>query len=263
MDIAQISYENLALGYLLIVIPLLIFRYYQVNLIRTTLIAVLRMSVQLMLVAVYLEFIFELDHPLLNLGWIVIMIIVDAITIRNRSGLNARITLYPIMLALVITLTIIDAFYLGLVIRLDNVLEARYFVPISGMFLGNTLNYTVVGVNTFFAQMTREEQLYRFLLIHTADRRAALQPFMRNALTKAINPFIGRMSVVGLIALPGMMTGQILGGSNPATAIAYQILIMLAIFVGGVLSLVLSLVLIQRIAFDPYDQLKDSMKVKK
>ncbi len=68
--------------------------------------------------------------------------------------------------------------------------------------------------------------------------------------------------MVGLIALPGMMTGQILGGSSPSTAISYQILIMLAIFVGGILNLVLSLVLIQRIAFDPYDQLRDAMKVK-
>lgn len=70
------------------------------------------------------------------------------------------------------------------------------------------------------------------------------------------------MTVMGLISLPGMMTGQILGGSDPAIAVKYQILILIAIFVSSNLNLVFSIILSNRIIFDEFGMLKDSIKAK-
>jgi len=94
------------------------------------------------------------------------------------------------------------------------------------------MNHNIVGLTTYFDGLTRNRNLYYFLLTNNNNKTAAVAPFIREALQKGLNPLIATMMVMGLISLPGMMTGQILGGSSPAIAIKYQIMIMLAIFTG-------------------------------
>jgi putative ABC transport system permease protein len=90
----------------------------------------------------------------------------------------------------------------------------------------------------------------------------ALRPFIGESIKSGLNPLIGTMSVIGLISLPGMMTGQILGGSSPVIAIKYQIMIMLAIFAGCTINLFLSIILSNRFIFDVYGKLKmDMLKI--
>ena len=79
---------------------------------------------------------------------------------------------------------------------------------------------------------------------------------MRDALVKAFNPAIASMAVMGLVSLPGMMTGQILGGSLPGVAIKYQIMIMIAIFACSLLSLILTIFLANRYVFDAFDNFR-------
>jgi len=187
------------------------------------------------------------------------MIGVGVTTTINRSGLKFKYFIIPLFIAVTISLILIDAFFLKLVIKLDNIFDARYFVPISGMILGNSMNHNIVGLNAYFDNLVKNKNLYYFLLINSNSRIAALSPFIRDAIRKGINPLIAYMSVIGLISLPGMMTGQILGGSSPATAIKYQIMIMLAIFTGCSINLILSIIFSNRFAFDTYDRLKTNI----
>ena len=118
------------------------------------------------------------------------------------------------------------------------------------MVLGNSLNHNIVGLTAFFKGLRQDQELYYFLLTNSGSSRLALRPFIQDALIKGLNPLLATMSVIGLISLPGMMTGQILGGASPAVAIKYQVMIMLAIFVGCTLTLVLSILLSKQLAFD-------------
>lgn len=252
----DISIIKLAFSYLILLIPLFWLYFYKTKLVKDVLIGAFRMTIQLSFVAFYFSYIFTLNNPLVNIAWVLIMIIVSVFTTIKRSNLNIRMFAFPIFMALIVSLILVDTFFLGFVIGLENVFDARYFIPISGMILGNSMNHNIIGLNTYFDKLKNNNQLYYFILINKNDQKRALLPYMREAISRAINPLIASMTVMGLISLPGMMTGQILGGSEPATAVKYQILILLAIFVSSNLNLVLTLNFSNRLIFNKFGKLK-------
>jgi putative ABC transport system permease protein len=87
----------------------------------------------------------------------------------------------------------------------------------------------------------------------------AAHPFIRDAVRGALAPTVASMATIGLVSLPGMMTGVILGGADPMTAIKYQIAIMIAIFTGTSITVYLAIVLTARIGFDSYGMLERSI----
>lgn len=242
----DISLWNLILAFLSMAIPVLIFRHYDLKLNKDLLIGMVRMVLQLSLVAVYLEWIFVLNNAWINSLWVLIMVLIGADTVVRRINIPRKLFLVPLMLSGFISMVIIDTFFIGLVIRPEYFFDARYFIPISGMVLGNSLNHNIVGLTAWFEGMTKKKELYYFLLTNGGNERNAMRPFIQDALRKGLNPLIATMSVMGLISLPGMMTGQILGGASPAVAIKYQIMIMLAIFTGCTLTLLLSILFVRK-----------------
>lgn len=257
--IVDIGIWKLALGFIMLIIPILFFLYYRIRIIRDVIIGILRMVLQLALVAVYLEWIFEINSAWINSAWVFIMILVGVMTTINRVKLNWRYFIIPFIIAGFSSVLIIDAFFLGVVLRLEYFFDARYFIPITGMVLGNALNHNIIGLSAYFKDLSEKSELYMFLLTNTNNPRLSLRPFVGEAVKQGLNPLIATMSVIGLITLPGMMTGQILGGSPPTIAIKYQIMIMLAIFVGCTINLFLSIIFSNRIVFDAYGKLKPEM----
>lgn len=253
-EAVYIDFIHMMIGYLMLIIPVFYFYYFRVNLFRSMLISVVRMSVQLFLVGIYLETIFRIDSVYINIGWVLLMVGVGVYTTIKRSNLKLKYFIIPLTMALATSILVIDLIFLGFVLHLNNPFTARYIIPISGMILGNAMNYNIVSLNTYFDALIKEENLYYYLLINTGDRKTALEPFIRDAMKKALNPLIGTMIVMGLISLPGMMTGQILGGSMPTTAIRYQILIAVAIFSAGTLNLALSIIFSNKFIFDKFDR---------
>lgn len=252
----DINYFHLFLGYILIIIPIIAFNYYKTGLVKPTLIGIARMTVQLFLVGLYLEYIFSWNLWWLNLTWAVIMVFVASIDVVRRSNIDAKLFFIPVVLSLGISLFLIDVYFLKVIIDLDNIFDARYFIPITGMMLGNCLKANIMALNSFYTGLQKENTLYRYQLANGATRNEALRPFMREAMQVAFNPLIATTAITGLIALPGMMTGQILGGSSPNVAIKYQILIILTILVASILSVIITITLANRFAFDEFDNLR-------
>jgi len=262
-NVMDINYFRLFMGYALMLIPILILWYYKTGLVKDTIIATLRMTVQLLLVGLYLEYIFKLNNTLLNIVWVLAMSVLAVYTIIRRSGLKFKIFLLPVLVSSLISILVIDAYFLGIVIKLDNIFEARYLIPITGMLLGNTIRNVIISLNSFYNRIDDEQNLYRWHLANGANRRESLLPFMRDALKKSFNPVIANTAIMGLISLPGMMTGQILGGSNPNVAVKYQIMLMITIFSSGILNVLLSITFSNKFAFDSYGNLKkDIFRVK-
>lgn len=261
-EIIDISIESLAFGLLLMLIPIAGFVYFKVRIVKDTIVSMIRMLIQLSLIAFYLVYIFEWNNAWVNVLWVCVMIFVGTFTSIKRLGLAYRYFILPFALSGFISIIIIDTFFLGFVIQLEYVFDARYFIPISGMVLGNSLNHNIVGIGNYFSRLSKEQNLYYFLLINGNRKKNALAPFIRTAIKSGLNPLLANMSVIGLISLPGMMTGQILGGSSPLVAIKYQILIMIAIFVGCSLNLMLSILLANRFVFDHYGRIKANLFTK-
>ncbi len=259
MDITDIHWMDLMLGYGLLVLPILIFWYYETGLVMESLIAIVRMTIQLIIIGLYLEFIFETDSVLLNIGWVILMITVATYTVSTRSELNRKYFLLPVLLATLGTIMIVDAFFLGFVIKLENAFTARYFIPITGMILGNILKSNIIALNSFYGDLHNNMSYYHYALGNGATRSEALKPFMRKSLKQAFNPTIATMAVVGIISLPGMMTGQILSGSDPNLAVKYQIMIMITIFVTGTVSTWLTIKIANTFVFDDFDNPVDKL----
>jgi putative ABC transport system permease protein len=105
----------------------------------------------------------------------------------------------------------------------------RYALPLLGMILGNTMTGISLGLHTLTSGLVRERAAVEARLALGATRHEAVLPVTRMALRSALMPIINSMAATGLVALPGMMTGQILAGAEPAQAVRYQLLIMFLI----------------------------------
>ncbi len=257
MEIVDIRWLDLALAYSLLLIPFTIFWYFQTGLVGQTAWAIIRMTAQLIFIGLYLEFLFNLNSMWVNIIWIMLMILVANFTIIKRSELSLKHFFAPIFLSVFISLLIVDIFFLGLTLRLENVFATRYMVPITGMILGNCLRSNVIALNSYYHELGTHLRRYRYYLILGATRNEALAPFMRKALKKAFNPLIALISVLGIISIPGMMTGQLLSGTDPNIAIKYQIMIMIAIMVASLVTVVLSIFIANRFAFDSFDRFNE------
>ncbi|UZR27380.1 ABC transporter permease [Methylococcus mesophilus] len=256
MDTVDLSQTRMVLLYGIAVLPWLLLRAAGLSLSRDLWLSVVRMSVQLALVGLYLKYLFAINAPALNVLWIVVMLVVADVTILRRAGLRVR-HFFPSTLAAIAAGTLFSvAYLLLLVIRPEPLYDARYLVPLAGMILGNCLQGNVIGLERFYSSIRKNENEYLTYLLLGATRREAVRPYFREALKASVSPTLASMATLGLVSLPGMMTGQILGGSEPWVAVKYQIAIMLCIFASMSLAAVLNLALSLRLAFDEFDVLR-------
>ena len=145
---------------------------------------------------------------------------------------------------------------LVLVLGMDNPFDARYFIPIMGLLLGNMLTVNVVALSTYYRSLQREQQLYYYLLGNGATHFESTRSFLCEAIEKSFSPCIANMTVLGIVSMPGTMIGQILGGSDPDVAIKYQIMIVVITLASSLLSVVMTIRLAALRSFDKYQILQ-------
>lgn len=256
MNAKDIDWINLLLGSLILVIPTLIFIKYKTGLAKPMISSMIRMGIQLFLVGFYLKYIFEWDLIWLNILWLIIIIFAASFTIYKRSNFNLKVFIIPILLGIIsglaLNIIIIDL----LILNNQNFFSARILIPISGMLIGNTLGASYLGIKTCYSNILKNEEKFKYSLMLGATRQEAMFPFISESLKLAFNPTIITNASIGLIWLPGMMTGQILGGSDPLLAIKYQILIIVGIFVGGVITVITSILTAEKFAFGENELIK-------
>lgn len=182
---------------------------------RTTIYGITRMLAQLLAVGYVLVFFFETDSPLL-VSMILLVMISTASWIALRPLGAQRPHLYRISLA---AITIgglpILALATQVVIDVDPWYSPRYLIPLAGMILANAMNSVSIAAERYQSEITSG---------HTA-REARL-----TAMQAAMIPLVNSLMAVGLVSLPGMMTGQVLSGVSPLIAVRYQILVMCMLF---------------------------------
>jgi len=259
METLDIGLPQMALLYGLCVLPWLLLWLIGLRLSRDIGISLLRMSLQLALVGIYLKTLFTLNNPWLNGLWILVMLIVADITILKRAGLKARYFALATFTAIASSILFSTAYLVILVIQPTHFYDARYIVPLAGMILGNCLQGNVIALERFYSALRKNENEYATFLMLGATRWEAVRPYFRDAIKAAINPTIASMGTMGLVSLPGMMTGQILGGSEPWLAVKYQIAIMICIFTSTTIASIINLKLSLNIAFNAFDVLKDEV----
>ncbi len=255
MGAQPINNFALASFYLLLIIPLGIFLWFRIPLLGRTLIAVLRMTVQLLFVGLYLQVVFRWNNPWINGLWLIVMITVADLSIIRGSDLKTRRFLLPLFGALVIGTAIPLFAFLGPLLRRPTLMDAQYVIPIGGMILGNCLRADLIGIRAFYGSLKKKEKPFLLSLAQGARLHEAIRPYLREACQSALAPTVATIATIGLVALPGMMTGVILGGTNPATAIKYQIAIMIAIFSGTAITVILAVLMSIKTSFTHFGTL--------
>lgn len=251
-EIVDIGFWSLAAGYLLLILPLAILLYLRVPILIETGIAIVRMTVQLLFVGFYLQVVFRLNNPWLNMAWLLVMVGVADGSILRGCRLSMRRFVLPLFIALLAG-TVIPVFaFVVPILQRPNWLDAQYVIPLAGMVLGNCLRADIIGLKHFYEGIAKGEKAYHQSLAEGARLHEALHPYFRDALQAALLPTVATMATIGLVALPGMMTGVILGGADPLTAIKYQIAIMIAIFSGTAVTVFLAIWLTVRNSFTAY-----------
>jgi putative ABC transport system permease protein len=174
-----------------------------------------RMLVQLLAIGYVLTFIFDTDQPLVVAAVLALMILIAAwIALRPLPSRTSRG--YVVALAAIGAIGVVMLFIVTqLVLDLERWFDPRFVIPLAGMIFSNAMNTTSLAAERYHAERDVDR-------VHAEARRIALDA--------ALIPQINSLLAVGLVALPGMMTGQILSGIDPLTAVRYQIMVMCMLF---------------------------------
>ncbi len=226
--VVEIQLWQFGLIYLLLLIVIGVMKKCHVNQSRLLVWASVRMSVQLVLAGLVLTYIFKNPHPALTLLYLTAMIGFAIYRVLSKNkGINRRFQ-QVIGLSIALPGLFVAAFFIYIVVG-ETSFDPQYVIPIAGMIMGNAMNGVTLGIKTFRETLESQRPRMEALLNAGATPRSILMPFMSQALETALLPTMNSMLGMGIVSLPGMMTGQILSGTLPTTAILYQIAIMIAI----------------------------------
>ncbi|RFU69919.1 iron export ABC transporter permease subunit FetB [Bacillus sp. V59.32b] len=254
--IIDIELWRLGAAYLFVIILLLIVKWRGISRERRIIIATVRMTLQLVLAGYVLTYIFDNPHPLLSIGFLSLMEILAIRTIFKQLDrkLNKKIKL-AIVISMVVGPLAALLYFNGVVIHFQPWYEPRYFIPIAGMIIGNAMTGITLGMKTLLEGLTNERDRIEGALMLGATPSKAVKRYTDRAFDSAVLPTLNNMLGMGIIFLPGMMTGQILAGISPMVAIEYQIAILLGILGSVSLAVILFILLAYRVFFTKEAQL--------
>lgn len=217
-----------------------------------------RTTVQLLLIGLVLRSIFTHVH----LGWISLMALVmlavagREVMQRQRRRFSGWFGFGAGTLSMCVSSFSITVLALTVIIDIRPWYEPRYAVPLLGMMLGNTMNGIAIGLDRLTQTTWEQRSEVEGRLMLGQNWSAAISDIRKESIRSGLIPIINAMSIAGLVSLPGMMTGQILGGSPPMEAVKYQILIMFLIAGGTGFGTSLAIWLGSRRLFDERDRLR-------
>jgi len=225
----ELSYWQVGLATLLILLNGGLSFVLKLGLGKRLLIAALRTTVQLLLVGFVLQKIFALSHwgPVLGLGLAMVLIAGHAAmrrTSRRYPGIWISATL-----SILVSSWLVAGIALGAIVRVEPWYLPQYAIPLLGMILGNALTGISLGLDRFAETLVQGKDQVELYLTLGGTRWEAALPAIRRAVSTGMIPILNSMTVVGLVSLPGMMTGQLLAGVSPSEAVKYQIVIMFLI----------------------------------
>lgn len=227
-SVSQISIERFILIYSLLLIVLAIMKKCKIKQSKMLLLGSVQMTVQLVIAGFILTYIFKNPKPIFTIAYVLLMLgfSIHRVLSKNKE-LNNKFKFYIASTLSVSGLGVI-IFFIVLVVN-EDLFNPQYAIPLSGMLFGNVMTGLNLGLKTFRESIDSNKDKIEALLNFGGKPDDILRPFVFQSLETALFPTLNSMVGMGIVSLPGMMTGQILSGTLPTTAILYQISIMIAI----------------------------------
>ena len=259
----ELTYLDLAISAVLILAAGGISIALRLKLEKQLALATVRTVLQLLLVGYLLKWIFDLDQFYLVLAAVFIMIGAASHAAIGRPARTFPGAYRQTFLTLILTGLLTTFLVTGVVIGTDPWWQPQYFIPLLGMILGNGLTGISLCLDHLLESLSqRGDQAEMELALGATAWEAARTP-VREAVRRGMIPIINAMMVVGIVSLPGMMTGQILAGADPLQATKYQVVVMFMIAAATAASNILLAWLVYRRLFNTRHQLRRELIRKK
>ncbi|HTS81061.1 MAG TPA: iron export ABC transporter permease subunit FetB [Myxococcaceae bacterium] len=258
MSYVSVSFPQLALSLGLMALAIAVSRQNRLGLEKDLAIGTLRAAVQLFAVGLLLTLVFQHEGPASVFAVVGVMVLVGGWTAARRiahgpgTGVLFRYATLAVFIAGACVLVPVFSF----VIRPARWYEARFLIPISGMILSNAMNGVALVFERVFASIHDDAAAVEQLLSLGASPRQAVDRHVRAAMNAALRPTINGLLTVGLVALPGMMTGQIVSGTAPDQAVRYQLVIMYQLVAVAAVAGALAARFARRLSFTDREQLR-------
>ena len=258
MSYVEIPWVRLAGAGLLIVLAIALSRLQRLELELDLAVGAIRAAVQLVAIGFVLVLIFHTESMALTLLALTVMLSVAALTAarRVRHGPGWRFLFPRAFVAIGAAFLVALLPVLAWVIPVRPILTPQYAIPIGGMVLASGMNVVTLVFERIFDNARQQAPQIEQALALGASPTQAIMPLQRTAVRAAMLPSINALLTLGLVQLPGMMTGQILSGTAPTDAVRYQIVIMYQLVAVAAVSGALAAWLARRVLFDEEERLR-------
>lgn len=216
------SFLALSLSLIFVLIPLLLTKTFNLGLGKDTIIATIRSIIQLLAVGYILTFVFESEHFIYIIIMIALMIGAATHNARKKGSRIHGIT-WKLILTFIFVEILTQAILLGFKI---TPAEAQYIIPISGMVVGNSMVLSILFLNRFTAEIEARQDETELILSLGGTPKQAIHHALTASIKASLIPTIESQKTIGLVQLPGMMSGQIIAGADPVQAVQFQLLIL-------------------------------------
>jgi putative ABC transport system permease protein len=256
-SIIHISYSDLLVSTVLVLIAGLLSLVLKLKLEKRLLWASCRTVVQLLMVGYILKYIFRLNNEWMVFAVLLLMIVLAAHAAIQRAS-SYYVGVYVRSLGSLVLVSFFTLFVVTqIVIQVDPWYSPQYLIPLMGMISGNSITGISLSLDRFLEHLSERKGEIELFLSMGASRWEAARKALRDSIRVGLIPIINIMTVAGIVSLPGAMTGQILAGVSPLLAVKYQILVMFMIASATSLGSVLVALLTYRHLFNSKHQLCD------
>lgn len=232
--VIPLSASDLSLSAVFILLLCLLSLQFKLGLEKQLFVAALRTTVQLLLIGQVLQILFAGNNPAL-VGLIsLVMLVMAGREVMARQQIRIKGIQGWLLGTGAMFISSFSVTFIALTVIINNSpwYTPQYAIPLLGMLLGNTMNGVAVSIDRMTSALWQQRQLIEQRLMLGQSANEAICEIRKQAIHAGMIPIINSMAAAGIVSLPGMMTGQILGGSAPLDAVKYQILIMFLIASG-------------------------------
>ncbi|CAB9504071.1 binding protein PotA [Seminavis robusta] len=230
----DISYSSLMLATAPLLAVAVVCAYLELtDMSQSIVVGALRSLLQLSLLGTILYPIFTWGqkHAIVVIAYSTMMIVLAAQEVSSRAQYAFPGQFQAILMSLLATISLVAAFTFKVVLHLQPWHTPRYVIPVVGMLLGNSINGITLSINAISRAFVEESAELELMLAFGATPFEALQRLLAEAILAGATPVLTMLRVTGIISIPGMMTGQLLGGTTTVQAARYQLLILYLIAV--------------------------------
>lgn len=258
MNIIELSWLDVGLSAIPLVGLAVIFWLLKLRLTRTLVIGAFRTWLQLTLVGFILNGIFSQARLEWTILFALVMLGVGTYEVvrRQKHRFKGGETIVVAVIGLMTAGFIVTLYALLALVGVKPWWSPQYAIPLLGMILGNTMTGIALSMDTFTGSVWKQRAVIENRLALGESMHDALADCKRESIRTAMMPILNTLAVCGVVSLPGMMTGQILSGSDPSAAVRYQMMIMYMIAAGAGMGAVLTVHIISKRLTDARDRLR-------